>query len=398
MRISTNLMQQLGINAMLDNQAQLSKTQLQLATGRRILTPADDPVGANRILDLQQSIDSVQQYATNSAAARSRLQLEESVLQGSGDLLTRASELAVQANNATVSNEMRAGMASEAEQLLDELVAYANTRDSNGDYLFAGYQVTVQPYSRSGNTVSYNGDQGQRFLEIGPGRQIAVGDAGSDVFNRIKNGNGSFVTAAASTNSGSGIIDLGHLVDPGQWIPDNYTIAFVAPDSYEVRDGGGAVIAAGSYTSGDAISFRGSESVITGAPRTGDSFTVQPSSGQDVFTTLRSFIDALKTPVTDGASQAQLHTKMDQVLGTVDLALKHVLEYRTVVGSRLKAIDDQQAINDTVTVDLQQGLSTVQDLDYADATGRLNLQLVALQAAQQTFARLQNLTLFNYLR
>jgi flagellar hook-associated protein 3 FlgL len=378
MRISTSLLQQLGTNSILDNQARLSKTQQQLSTGRRILSPSDDPVGATRVLDLNQSIDSLQQYTANSTAAQSRLQLEESVLQSSGDLLTRINELAVQANNATTSNETRSGIASEAEQLLGELVAYANTKDGNGDYLFAGFQVAATPYSQTGTNVSYNGDQGQRFLEIGPGRQIAVGDPGADVFNRVKNGNGTFVTAASTANSGSGIIDIGQVVDPGQWVPDNYTITFLANDAYEVRDGGGAVVS-------------------SGAPQAGDSFTVQSSTSQDIFSTLRNFIDALKTPVSGASSQAQLHSRLGSVLGDVDQALSHVLEYRTIVGSRLKAIDDQQAINDSLTLNLQQNKGAIEDLDYADATARLNMQLVALQAAQQTFTRLQNLTLFNYL-
>jgi len=397
MRISTSLLQQLGTNSILDNQARLSKTQQQLSTGRRILTPSDDPVGATRVLDLNQSIDSLQQYTANSTAAQSRLQLEESVLQSSGDLLTRINELAVQANNATASNETRAGIASEAEQLLGELVAYANTKDGNGDYLFAGFQVGATPYSQTGMNVSYNGDQGQRFLEIGPGRQIAVGDPGADVFNRVKNGNGTFVTAASTTNSGSGIIDTGQVVDPGQWVPDNYTITFLANDAYEVRDGGGAVVSSGTYTDKTAIAFRGVETVISGAPQAGDSFTVQSSTSQDIFSTLRNFIDALKTPVSGASSQAQLHSRLGSVLGDVDQALSHVLEYRTIVGSRLKAIDDQQTINDSLTLNLQQNKGAIEDLDYADATARLNMQLVALQAAQQTFTRLQNLTLFNYL-
>ncbi|MEQ6341987.1 MAG: flagellar hook-associated protein FlgL [Gammaproteobacteria bacterium] len=402
MRISTNQMQQQGVNSMLEQQALLAKTQLQVSTGKRILTPADDPAAAAQVLNLMQEKEVTGQYQSNADAARGRLSLEEQALTGAGDVMQRLKELAIQANNSTLNNANRASIAAEARLRLDELLSLANTRDANNEYLFSGYQGTTQPFNRNAaGGFDYNGDEGQRYLQIGPTRQVAVGDSGTDVFRAIRNGNGIFSAQESPANIGSGVIDPGTV--SGTFVPDSYTISFVQvlptdPVTYTVTGAVSGAVAAGTYAAGSSIAFGGAKVQVKGSPANGDSFTVAPSANQDIFTTVQDFVQALETPVTNPASQAHFNNAMSRVLGDLDNGLTNILDVRAKIGARMNAIDAQKGINDGFTLQVQQTLSNLQDLDYAEAVSRLNLQMTGLQAAQQSFIKIQGLSLFNFLR
>lgn len=191
MRISTQQIYQRGVDAMLDQQTKLFKTQMQLATNLRFLSPADDPVAAAQVLGLSESISITEQYRSNSAAAQARLNIEESALGGVANALQRVRELAVRGNNGTMSAQERNAIALEVRQIIDEVQGLANTKDSSGEYIFGGYKSLAVPFSNNGaGTFTYAGDQGQRQLQISPTRQVAVSDSGLDVFMKIGNAAG----------------------------------------------------------------------------------------------------------------------------------------------------------------------------------------------------------------
>ncbi len=191
MRISTYQIYQQGVNSMLTQQASLAKTQQQLSTGNNILSPGDDPAGATQVLKLTELIDVNAQYQRNADAAETRLLYEENVLSQAGDLLQRARELAVQGLNDVNSASDRRAISFEIRELLDELLQTANSKDSEGDYLFGGFRSSTEPFSHDGlGNFTYNGDQGQPVVQIGPSRRVATGDSGEAVFMRIDDGAG----------------------------------------------------------------------------------------------------------------------------------------------------------------------------------------------------------------
>ena len=402
MRISTHQLQQQGINSMLEQQSRMSKTQLQVSTGRRILTPADDPAASSQVLGLTQVKEVIVQHQANADAARARLALEESALTGVGDLLQRVRELAVQASNSVLSNGDRAAIAKEVRQRLDELLSLSNTKDANNEYVFAGHQGLTQPFSANASGgFNYNGDEGQRYLQIGPSRQVAVGDSGTAVFRAIRNGNGTFTTRENTANTGTGVIDPGTV--SGTFVPDTYTLAFIQvlstdPVTYTITGAASGLVASGTYASGSGITFNGVQTSVTGTPVHGDSFTVSSSANQDIFTTVQNFAQALETPLSSPAGQAHFSNTMNRTLIDLDRSLDNVIEVRARVGARLNAIDAQKDINDSFKLQIQETLSNLQDLDYAEAVSRLNLQITGLQAAQQSFIKIQGLSLFNFLR
>jgi flagellar hook-associated protein 3 FlgL len=301
MRVSTVHMFQQGLDAIVDRQSKLLKTQLQLSSGKRVNNPSDDPAGAARILDLQQGAAITRQYQANILAGQSRLELEDAVLASVTNSLQRARELAVGGLNGTQSIEDRTAMAKEIRQITDEVMALANTKDANGDYLFSGFQTQTAPFSTNGSgTYTDSADQGQRFLQVGPTRQVSVGDSGMAVFMKIPDG------------AGTGF--------------------------------------------------------------------------QDVFTSLYNL-----------ATDLEANTPNSRSLTELDNAIENILGVRAQAGARLNAIDREREVNDSMLFELEQARSAVEDIDFAEAASRLSRQSLVLEAAQQSFIRVQNLSLFSFL-
>jgi flagellar hook-associated protein 3 FlgL len=294
-------MYQQGVQTMLNKQAELAKTQQQVATGDRILAPSDDPAAATRILELNQAIANNNQFQRNADVADARLGVEEAVLTSFTDQLQRVRELAVQGNNDTLTPEDRDSIATEVREILDSLLQIANTKDSNGEYIFAGYQTGTEPFSHDGmGNFTYAGDQGQRMLQIGSSAQVAIGDSGSDVFMRVD-------------------------------------------------DGAGGKI---------------------------------------------SVFDAVYEFIVDLEADAPSSTTLDRM----DSAMDSVFVIRSTIGARMNTIENQRSMNDSFNLLLIENRSALADLDFAEAIARMEQQMLALEASQQTFAKIGNLSLFNYIR
>lgn len=407
MRISSHQAQQTAINAMLEQQEKLSKVQEQVATGRRISKPSDDPVAAAKIVNLRDVLDTVQQYQDNINAGRARLELEEGVLQNVTDIMQRVRELAVMSNNDSQTDENRDFIAQEVSQLQEALLGLANSTDINGEYMFAGSKSKFTPFARNEtNGFDYYGDDGQRQILIGPNRTIPTGDPGSRVFRNIKDGNGDFVVLDDPANRGSAVADPGSTV--GEYKGGTYAIIFdthTQPDneqktSYKVIDGqGNEVVPAGTpYLEGSAIRFAGVQTKVEGQPADGDFLVIRPSMNQDVFTTIQRFIDTLRnTQDSSAEANTALHNEINRTLEGMDSALGNILDVRADVGARLNALDGQKDINESQQLQIRKTLSEVEDLDYAAAVSDLNLKLTGLEASQKAYTRVQGISLFNHI-
>lgn len=401
MRISTSFMQLRALNAVLGNQASISDVQQQVATGKRILSPAFDPVGSARALDLSAFNASIEQFQRNIQAGTSRLGLEENALTSSENILQRVRELSLQGINPVLNDGARADIARELQERLDQLVQTANSRDANGEFLFAGNQTRTQPFVRAnapGVPVSYVGDQGQRMLAVGPAGTVASGDPGSDVFMQIANGNGRFVVGAAVGNAGSVVAGSNQLSDPSAFTGASFSIQFTSASSYDIVDSTSTVVASGTYAGNQTITFQGMQVALSGAAVAGDSFTLSPSTAQDMFTSVQQLIDALRQPIANDNQRAGVSNTMNRALEGVDNALGRIIDTRAKVGARLNAMEQQQNANEAAKLQIAASLSAVEDVDLTEAASRLSQQLGTLEASQQSFVRIQGLSLFNFLR
>lgn len=397
MRVSTSWMQQQSVNTMMERQGDLSDIQTQMGTGKRINQPSDDPVGAARAVELTHLGADTAQYQRNITSANARLGLEDQTLDSVNSVLGRVRTLLLQGMNATQTDESRSDIAAEMVQLRGQLLGMANSKDSQGDYLFAGNRTGTAPFASLGGGVSYVGDAGQRMVAAGPGLQVATGDPGSAIFMDVATGNGRFAVAAGAANAGSAVAGASSVSDAAAWDGGSYQIVFTAADAYEIRDGGGALVDSGTYDAqkGGTVAFKGVQVAFSGEPAAGDSFAVAPSTAQDMFTTLDNIIATLRQP--DGGGPA-MQNALNGELANLDQAIGSVIEARAGVGARMNALSQQASLNDDLTLQYKTALSDVQDLDYYDAVSRLSLQSSSLQAAQMTFSRLQNMSLFDYLK
>lgn len=182
MRISTNTVYQSGISRIMDIQTEQTKLQQQISTGRRILTPSDDPVGSARALQLTQAKDMGTQFADNRGAARTKLGIEDGALSSVSDLLISIKSSLTAAGNGSYSDSERGYLAAELESSLDQLIGLANTTDGTGNRIFAGSLTNVEPFVKTATGATYQGDALQQKLQASTSRQIEVGDAGSAIF------------------------------------------------------------------------------------------------------------------------------------------------------------------------------------------------------------------------
>ncbi len=317
MRISTLGFSMGSLSAMMTQQSALAKVQNQLALGSRVTTPSDDPIAFVHIQELQRAQSESEQFAKNATLAKNRLSLEEQAFVDTSSVMSRVRDLMISAGNtATMSDTDRQSVATELAARLDELQAIANRQDGNGEFLFSGYSTKTEPFSGGdGTPINYVADQGARQLQISSTQRIADSHNGFEVFVNIPQGNGTFATAVNMSNSGSGGIDIGSVVDRPSWVPDDYTITFTSPTAYEITDGAtpANVVQTGAYTAGSAITFNGVSVTITGAPATGDTFEVNRSRNESIFDTIGDVVDLLNTPAGNATANAKLTSTLQGV-------------------------------------------------------------------------------------
>ncbi len=298
MRISTSLLYQRGVNSINDQQSTLSATQEQLATGERLKSPADDPFASTRIVALDEQTATLDQYSRNADFAQTRLEIEETAITSSINMLQRVRELAIQGLNGSLSSNDRIALSYEVFELADGVLQQSNATDASGEYLFSGNKTNDEAFvdNGSGNYV-YGGDQGQRRVQIGTNREITTGDSGYEVFSNF----------------------------------DGVTSDTVMGVIWELANG-------------------------------------------------------LATDNIDANS-----------LEDIDRAIAKLSSVRSNVGARINTIQSEKSSIDSISLSLEVNRSELADLDYADAISRFQQQLAGLQAAQQSFVQIQNLSLFNYI-
>lgn len=452
MRVATTTLFNVSRSGLQRHLSDQTRLQEQLSTGRKILSPADDPIASARALGITQTSSINSQYSTNGESADSSLRMTESTLAQVIGTIQNIQALAVNAGNPTLNSADKKALETELEGRYQELLGLANSTDGNGIYMFSGFQGDTKPFTESSfGNVSYSGDEGVRKVQISSGRQIPISENGRDVFQRIKNGNGTFVTAAGPTNAGSGIVSPGEVLEPSKWAavaPQDFSVQFywqpnaVDPSkplvTYDLVDnatGNSLIDGAASagkttgprnYVSGGDIEFKqlagevavpawdyGIKMSVTGTPLavdaqtkipTGvagaaDAFSVEASTNVDLFTALGQFSTALNSYKTDGTgkSQAQFQNALNTAMLSFSNSLDNVLTVQASIGARMKEAESVMDTNADLKLQYDKTLSGLQDLDYAAAISDFSMNQMLLEATRQSFASVQDLSLFKYI-
>ncbi len=400
MRISSGNVFDTNVSMLNQQQSSLLHTNQQVASGRRMLTPADDPAASANALLVSQAEGTNAQFTVNRDAAKSATGMAEAVLQSVTTLLQDVKTKAVQAGNGALSASDRSSIAGELQGRLDQLVALANSTDGTGNYLFSGFQGKTIPFVNTSLGVQYMADEGQRMVQVSSSRKMATSDSGADIFMRIKNGNGMFVAEANPNNMGAASIGQGAVTDSALLNGTTYKLTFTSPSTYDVSDEAGNVLSINNgFASGEALSLPGMQFSIIGSPVTGDIFTIAPSSNESLFKTLGDLIAALNTtnPAGEAVTSAQLTSSLSKAMSGIDRGLDNVLTVRASLGARMNELDSLQATGEDLGLQYKQTLSTLQDLDYNKAISDLNRQTTSLTAAQKSFKQIADLSMFNYM-
>ena len=421
MRVSTLSIYNLANSSMSEANQALVRTQEQISTGKRILSAADDPVAATRIQQLNRNIASVDQFSRNIDIAENNLALEETSLNGATNLLQRIQELAVQAGNtAVLSPSEYASLADEVNIRLDELVGIANTQNSNGDYIFAGFKSDNQPFTGdSSNGYQFNGDEGQLRIKIDNSTTIASNDSAKAIFVDVPSDANNVATSVNPNNRSdpSISVSVGNIVDQeayDKFYPEDIIIQFnedanVSPDAKNFtvteRSTGKVIAADQLYTPGETLTYNGVELTITGNPASadsgaglvGDQVFVDSADTQDVITTLLRFRDALNGYDGSAEGVARLENSVGSTINNLRNAQASISEVVSSIGARNNVLESTRSLHADTNLASKELLSHLSDLDFAEASTRLQLESFVLQAAQASFLRVSELSLINQL-
>lgn len=178
MRITHRMLQESLLRNIQNDMSRLAEAQQKLATGKRISSASDDPVGAAQVMRATEGLRTLDQYRRNNAAARTRLDTEEAVLSQVTDILARAREIATALGSDTaLGGALSAGHA-EVVQLIDQVISLGNTSVGEG-YIFGGHQTTSPPFQSDG---SYTGDGGELQVDIDTGYRVDTNHSGDEMF------------------------------------------------------------------------------------------------------------------------------------------------------------------------------------------------------------------------
>lgn len=398
MRISTVTMYEQSVSSMNRQQADFMKVGQQIASGRRVVNPSDDPQAASRAVRVGQSQALTQQFTEARITARNALSQEESVLNSIGDAIASARTLVLQAVNGTLSDADRDSVASELRGIYETVLGQANATDGNGRYLFGGYRDSSPPFVRAPTgEVQYVGDTRTREQRIDASRLMPVGDNGDAIFRSVHSSAG-YLAEADAGNSGSLVFTGPNMVDAAA--PDygsRLEITFaVVGDVTTYRINGGPDQ---PYTPDQAIRHAGLSFTFAGQPADGDSVVMDRAENMntDLFATFEKALAVLENPATSASDKAALNNTLNSVLREMDNSLDNVLTVRASVGARLNELDVVDAVAGNRQLNYAEAMSDLVDLDYVSAISEYVLRQVGLQAAQKAFVDIKGMTLFDRL-
>nr|WP_313287349.1 flagellar hook-associated protein FlgL [Stenotrophomonas pavanii] len=397
-RISTSMMFNQSVSLMMAKQAKLSHLEQQIATGSKIVSAKDDPVAAGTAVGLDRSLAALDRMKLNAGNVQNRLGVQENTLAQVNELMARVNDLTIQASNPALSAADKKTLITEVNQIRDGLLSLANADDGTGRYVFGGTNDGDPPFAKINGKVVYRGDQTQRQVEVGPDTYVKDALPGSEIFMRIRTGDGFVDGSAAAGNTGNGVLTNITRDGSDSWNGQGFSVRFTTGNQYEVVDGAGNVTSTGTYKAGDDLEVNGVRLRITGAPAAGDSFNVQAASSRDIFSTMDNLVAALGADTGTPAQMAAQQNQLQSALRDVARASERMIDSRAAGGAQLKALDNAADMREANGVTLKTTLSQMRDLDYADALSQYQLQSTALQAAQTIFSQMQSMSLFNKLR
>jgi len=415
MRLSFTQFFQTGINTMNSQQAGLMHLYQQVGSGQRMVTPADDPLGAAQSINIAQAQATNKRYADNRHVLRTNLGAESNALDSAVTLISNIKTRLVEAGNGTMSDADRESLAVVLENMRDTLLGIANSQDGNGQYVFAGDAASHPAFDGHGE---YCGSLNGRTIQADSTRQIHAGDLGKEVFGQAPGSSLAYVTADATHNTGNARISTPQQANASHaWAGGSFTVRFEDDGAgglqYVVSgvDGKGQPIAAQPPVAFDPASgqleIRDANGVAltvgcSGQPAAQDSFSITSATDtqgldMNIFHTLDGLINDLRQPVQNGddAAKARLENSLATAMQKIDLNYDQVLSVRASVGTRMNEIDVLDEAGQQRNLGYESRLGQLENVDYYTTVSQLQMRKAALEAAAAAFKQIQGTSLFN---
>jgi flagellar hook-associated protein 3 FlgL len=381
-------------------QSELAGQQEKLTSGKNVNRVSDDPTGAAQAERALTRLARITSDNRSLEVQRSTLTLAESTLGDATSVVQSLRQLTVSAGNGAYSASDRSSIAKEMTSLREQLFAMANSRDSNGTPIFGGLGSASAPFSDGASGVSFNGVAGQpASTDVG----LPTAMDGQAVWMNVRSGNGSFNLATGTSNTGSLWTNTGQVLNPTALTGHNYSVTFtVAPGvggatTYSVQDNTTANPALPTnqpYVPGQAITFDGLSLVASGTPANGDAVSVSPSTTTNMFKVIDDAIAAISDTTTTSSQRAQA---TGLALTQIDTGMNQLQAARSQAGQWLNRADQIQATQEGRAVQLEADKSRAEDLDMVKGISDFTRIQTGYQAALQSYAQVQKLSLFNFI-
>jgi len=404
MRVATANSYDNTISQLTKRQAELSELQGQISTGKRVQKASDDPVAAVLSEAAQNRLTRVKADQRALETSKTSITQGESALGQAGSILQDVRDLLLSAGNGSYGPNEYKDIALQIEGMRDQLLAVANQKDSSGRTLFGGLGGAGAPFvdsfGPSGNGVTFQGLRGQ---EATGNNSLPQSFDGNAVFMRVPQGNGSFVLSLSAGNTGSVRTDTGQVVDPSALTGQNYSIGFAdnaGTMEYSVTNTTTGLPVAGQtgipYAKGASIAFDGLAFEVNGSPQTGDNIALGASTPPtDIFKVLKNAVDALRSATTN--NPPQLIQTIGRSMAELDSGHDRILQARSLAGAWLNRADNTEAMLAGRAIAHQAEQSNLEDLDMVQGISDFQNQQTGLQAALQSYAQVQRLSLFQYI-
>ena len=402
MKISNSYLFDQATKNIQNAQSDVSKSRERIASGKSLVRPSDDTGKLRSIEILKSQQRKVESYEKSMNYLTDRFQLEESVLSSASDILIRLKDLAIQAANDSMATSDRDIIATEVESLRDELLAIANTRDVEGNFIFSGSKSDAQPFvmNQSTDVVQYAGDNRKLFTAVSDARVLESNTDGTKVFQPINRTSTTFdlagIKEAGDYNFRVGDSVIEFKVATPLSAPaiktsiDNALANSSISSSATVEIVNGQANVQLVLTGQAGVALSGAEVTQSEGDSKPVTVTVNKTSvvGVDFFKMLSDFHKGLTSDT---------RSDIDRSISELTSAQQIIAESLGSLGSKLNTVERQQDINADLALRVDQMLSNEEDLDYAKAITQFNAEMVRLEATQASFAKVAQLSLFQFI-
>jgi flagellar hook-associated protein 3 FlgL len=416
MRISTSEFILGALPEMLAQQSNVNQLNREVATGQTMLDATSDPAGAGLAIQTASQIQHLTYDVSNANAGTQTIQNALAALQQVTTVIEQLRQTALSGANAATTADQRQALVPVAQNALAQLVQLANTQAANGTYLFGGSKVDTAPFvGEADGQVGFTGDAGTNMVEIAPGLSVPVTASGQGIFVDVPAGTDGAVVTADAANAGSATAQVRGITSLAQVAAERlagtqYAIAFTdAPGgglAYTVTSGSGSpgssgfaassgIIASGGFTAGSDLQFAGLDIAVNGAPAAGDGYVVATGASSSLFQSVQDLIGALETAQPGQPANSSALQQIQNVIGNLDNAQNAILTSEASLGAGLSEIQSIEGQDQTQGTNAQAQLSNLQSANLPQVLANYSASVTALQAAEEAFARIQNLTLFS---